>query len=254
MKEQTNILIVDDDVGICETLSDILDEEGYKVFAVNDGIEAIKEVNNSNYKIALIDIRMPKINGVETYKRIKLIKPSMRVILMTAFSDEALGKDALRKGVYCIFYKPLNISELIKFIKKIEIEPLLLIVDDNPDFCETFKDGLEETNYKIAVNYDGKQIIKNFEEYDRDIIFFDVKMPSINGLDLYLTLRKRNPNFTGVMITGYFYEEEVSKMIDEAFKNGLYACLYKPLKRKKIINLIEEICRKKIIEKEIPAI
>lgn len=254
MKEQTNILIVDDDVGICETLSDILVEEGFKVSVVNDGFEAIKEVNKSDYKIALIDIKMPKINGVETYKKIKHIKPSLRVIMMTAFSDEDLGKEALKEGVYTIFYKPLNINELIKFIKKIETETLLLIVDDDPDFCETLKDGLEEANYKVAVNYDGKQTIKNFEENDIDIIFFDVKMPSINGLDLYLTLRKRNPNFTGVMITGYFYEEEVLKMIDEAFKNGLYACLYKPLKRGNLIALIEEICRNKITEKKIFAI
>ena len=254
MKEQTNILIVDDDVGICETLTDILVEEGFKVSVVNDGIEAIKEVNKSNYDIALIDIRMPKINGVETYKKIKLIKPSMRVIMMTAFSAEDLGKEALKEGAYTIFYKPLDISELIRFIKQLEIKTFLMIVDDDPEFCETFKDGLEEANYKIAVNYGSKQAIKTFEENDIDIIFFDVKMPIINGLDLYLTLKNKNPNFTGVMITGYFYEEKVLKMIEVAFKNNLYACLYKPLKGKKIINLIEEICRNKITEKEIPAI
>ena len=254
MKTQTDILIVDDDFGICETLSDILIAEGFKVSVVNDGFEAIKEVNKSDYKIALIDIRMPKINGVETYKKIKLIKPSIRVILMTAFLVEDLGKEALNEGVYSIFYKPLNIKKLIKFIKKIETETFLMIIDDDIEFCETFKDELEEINYNVAVNYDSKQVIKDFEENEIDIVFIDIKMPNINGLDLFLTLRKINPHFTGVMITGYFYEEEVLKMIDEAIKSGLYACLHKPFTRGDLITLIEEICRNKIIEKKIPAI
>ncbi len=77
-------------------------------------------VRKHDYKIAIIDIRMPGINGVETYKKIKYIRPLMKVIMMTAYSVEDLMKEALKEGAYGIIYKLLNINELFNVIKEIE--------------------------------------------------------------------------------------------------------------------------------------
>ena len=243
MEEKTSILIVDDDLGMSETLSDILGELGFKVAVANDGFKAIKMVNKDDYNMALIDIMMPGINGVEIFKEIKNIRPAMKVIMMTAYSVEDLVKEALKECAYGIIYKPLNIDDILNIIEKIEKKPFILIVDDDPHFCETLKDYLEEMKYNISVSYNGKQAISYIKENDVDIILIDVKMPELNGLELFLTIREIKSKITGIMITGY--HSEVKNLVEEAIKNDLYSCLYKPLDKEKLIKLIEEICRKK---------
>ncbi len=241
MEEKTSILIVDDDLGMTETLFDILTDKEYKVDVANEGYTAIELVNKNDYSIAFIDIKMPGINGVETFKKIKHIRPFLKVIMMTAYSVEDLAKEAIKEGVYGIIYKPLNINELFNFIRNIEKKSIILIVDDDTNFCQTFKDLLEEMNYKITVKYSGEQAIKYVKENDIDIIFIDVKMPVLNGLELYHSIKKINPKITGIMITGFYDEEKIRNQIEEAFKNNLYACLYKPLKSEIIVPLMDEI-------------
>ncbi len=252
MEEKTSILVVDDDLGMSETLSDILGEMGYNIAVANDGYKAIEMVSKYAYNIVLMDIKMPGLSGVETYKKVKYIRPSMKVIMMTAYSVESLVEEALKEGAYGVIYKPLNINKLLQFIRKIEKGVFILIVDDDHNFCKTFRDGLKELKYKVTVKYSGKQAIKYIKENDVDITFIDVKMPVLNGLDIYLAIKKINPKISGIMITGYQYEEKIRYLIEEAFKKNLYACLYKPLETEKVVALVEEISRKKLKFKESP--
>ena len=226
-----------------ETLFDILENIGYKVDVANDGYNAIKLISKHDYTIVLMDIKMPGINGVETFKEIKQIRPSTKVIMMTAYSVDNLVKEALKEGAYGIIYKPLNIDNLLHFFKKLEKDINILIVDDDPNFCETLKDALEEVKYKIAVSNNGQQAIKYIKENEVNIVFIDIKIPVLNGLEIYLAIKKINPKVTGIMITGYKYDE-VANLVEEALKNDLYTCLYKPFDKGKVIALIEEICRK----------
>ena len=71
MDNKGNILIVDDDMGICETLSDIMEDKGYRAFMASDGFEAVEKAREVAFDIILMDIRMPGINGVETFRMIK---------------------------------------------------------------------------------------------------------------------------------------------------------------------------------------
>lgn len=226
-----------------ETLSDILDDIGYKIDVANDGYNAIEMISKHDYIMVLMDIKMPGINGVETFKEIKQIRPATKVIMMTAYSVDDLVKEALKEGAYGIIYKPLNIEYLLHFVKKMEKDINILIVDDDPSFCETLKDALEEVKYKIAVSNNGQQAIKYIKENEVNIVFIDIKIPVLNGLEIYLAIKKINPEVTGVMITGYQYDA-VANLVEEALKNDLYTCLYKPLDKGKVIALIEEICRK----------
>lgn len=72
---KANILIVDDDDGMIETLRDILIDLDYNVEIASDGYKAIEIVKNQSFDVILMDIKMPGINGVETFKEIKSIQP-----------------------------------------------------------------------------------------------------------------------------------------------------------------------------------
>ena len=116
------ILIVDDDRGVTGTLGDILTDLGYKVTTVNDGFEAVEAVRRCSFKAVLLDVMMPGMNGIETYKEIKKIRPGICVMFMTAYSVEDLIAEGLREGALGVLYKPLDVRKLIRFIERIRRE------------------------------------------------------------------------------------------------------------------------------------
>ncbi|MQC27405.1 MAG: response regulator [Chloroflexi bacterium] len=101
-RHETNVLVVDDDSGIRFTLEGIIDDEGYMVRGAEDGYQAIELVKEINFHWVFMDIRMPGLNGVETYLEIKKISPKTRVVMMTGFSVEELVSQALEEGVFAV--------------------------------------------------------------------------------------------------------------------------------------------------------
>ncbi len=244
MDDMINILVVDDDLGMGETIFDILSDIGYNVDVANDGYKAIDMIITNDYDMVLMDIKMPGINGVEVLKKIRGIKPSLKVFMMTAYTTDDLVEESLKIGAYGVISKPINIDRLLHFIKKIQKNVKILIVDDNPIFCETLKDNLEIMKYNIIIKNKGKQAIKYIKENDVDIVLIDIKMPVLNGLEVFLEIKKINPKITGIMITAY--RNEVENLVKNALANDLYDCLYKPIESEKIITLIEQIIRKNL--------
>ena len=118
MKEKASILIVDDNINLCKTLSSILGHKGYAVATAQDGLEAIVRVKEQPFDMIFIDIKMPPIDGVETYRRIKKIRPEAMVMMMTAYAVEDLVQEALQEGAYGITYKPLDIERVVAVIEE----------------------------------------------------------------------------------------------------------------------------------------
>ena len=90
MAEKTRVLVVDDDISFAESLTDILMAKGYDAVAVNSGEEALEKIKESSFDVALMDIKMPAMDGVRTFKEIKKLKSSITVIMMTAYSMDDL--------------------------------------------------------------------------------------------------------------------------------------------------------------------
>ena len=114
---KTNVLVVDDDRGIRFTLEGIIDDEGYAVRSAEDGYQAIELAKETAFQWMFMDIRMPGLNGVETYLEIKKISPECRVVMMTGFSVEELVSQALEEGVYAVLFKPLPVEQVLKILR-----------------------------------------------------------------------------------------------------------------------------------------
>ena len=119
MKEKAHILVVDDSISMCKTMSSILKRNGYAVTSAIDGLEAIDRARERPFDITFMDIKMPRMDGVEAYRRIKQIRPDWVVIMMTAYSDDDLLEQALQVGVYDILYKPLDMEKVLKIVNEI---------------------------------------------------------------------------------------------------------------------------------------
>ncbi len=247
MREKTSILIVDDNLSLCRTMSLVLERKGYAVTNAKDGPEAIKRVKKSPFDMIFLDIKMPLMDGVETYKRIKKVRPEVVVVMMTAYAVEDLVQDALKEGAYGIIYKPLDIEKVVGLIeeaKKARQGAFILVVDDNPGTCTTLKNILSKRNYEVGVAYTGEKAIAMTQEEAYGIILIDMKLPTINGLETYLAIRKVNPKAIAIMMTAY--PIEVSDLVEQALNNNAYTCLYKPLDMEKLLRLVDEIRQRKL--------
>lgn len=243
MRNKANVLIVDDDIEMTETLSDILEDSGYDVEVANDGFKAIERVKARAFDVILMDIKMPRINGVETCKEIKSIRPEAVVMMMTAYSVEDLVAEALKEGAYGVMYKPIDIAKVAEFVERIKKSALILIVDDDLSTCETLMDVLKEEGYRTARASSGEEAIKKVQEKSFDVVFIDVKMPVMNGLEVYIALKKIRPDLKVIMMTGY--RQEVKDLLEEAIKNNAYTCIYKPFDVEKVLKLLEGILARK---------
>jgi len=114
----TNILVVDDEEELRKSLAEILELEGLKVSQAQNGYIAIEKARTNQYDIALIDIRMPGINGLETLNQVRSLQPNIKAIMMTGHPMEH-AKNNLRKGIYGILYKPFSITILLTMIQQI---------------------------------------------------------------------------------------------------------------------------------------
>ena len=242
MAEKTNILIVDDDVNFCNSLSKVLAKKGYETTTAESGFRAMELMKEKAFDTVLMDIKMPVMNGVETYKKIKEIKPGTVVIMMTAFSVDDLIREAVKEGVYAVIRKPFDIETIINMIEKAKNGALLAIVDDDPGICKTMKNVLEKEGYSVTTCATGEEAISLARMRPQDIIFIDMKLPVLNGLEVYSEIKKINPKAVIVIMTAY--RQEMDELVRQAIDKGAYTCLYKPFDMDEAIKIIDEISKK----------
>lgn len=243
MDDKASVLIVDDDVGMGETMSDIMEDKGYRTVIALDGYEAVEKVREKAFDVILMDIKMPGMDGVETFKQIKKIHPETAVVMMTAYAVEDLIREALREGAYGVFHKPFDMEEMMRLIEDVRAGGLILVVDDDPDACVSLKDILETKGYQVGTASSGEEAIEIARENRHDMIFIDMQLPTISGLQTYLAIREVNPEAVAVMMTAH--RREMSDLVEEALKKDAYTCLYKPFDVGEVMTLVDEICRRK---------
>ena len=241
------IMIVDDNVNLCRTMSLILKGKGYDVTVANNGSEAIERARETkHFDIVFIDIKMPLMDGVETYKQIKKIIPRAAVVMMTAYAVEDLIQEALEEGAHGVIYKPVDIDKAIALIeetKETRKGALIMIVDDDPAICTTFRKILQKRACKVGTAQTGEEAIAMAREESYDIYFIDIKLPTMNGLETHLAIRRIRPEAITIVITAY--AQEMSDLIDAALQEGAYSCMHKPLDMPIVLRLIEEVLEKK---------
>ena len=118
MQEKSKILVVDDEPGMRTFLEIILRKEGYSVETAADGMKALDNINNNVFDLAILDILMPVMNGIEVLKRIIEKSPETTVIIITAFASHETAIEAMKLGAYDYITKPFKIDEIKLVIKK----------------------------------------------------------------------------------------------------------------------------------------
>ncbi|MGR3293538.1 MAG: response regulator [Candidatus Scalindua sp.] len=232
MQNQFNILVVDDEPGIRITLAGILEDEGYNVIVAEDGYQGIIAAEKMNFKVAFIDMKMPGINGIETFKEIKKISPDTIIFFMTAFLAEDTLNEAAKLQTQAILYKPLDMDLILKLLKEDLTKTTILIVDDEISIRDTLQGVLEERGYKVYVAENGYTAIQMAKNTHFDIMFIDVLMPGIDGFQTLEEVKKIDPVTNVIMMTG----QNIEDFTGQAVSRGAFAHITKPVD---FVNLLQ---------------
>jgi len=116
-KEKVNILVAEDEADLRDILKVTLEQEGYRAILASDGDEAIKRIEKKSFQMALIDLKMPGVNGKELVFKIKQINPLMPIVIVTG-SPDFKEEVSLKKQVYEYIYKPFRLNELVGVVKE----------------------------------------------------------------------------------------------------------------------------------------
>lgn len=237
MAKNVNLLIVDDDVSMLETIGDVFQDRGYNVAMVEDGRRAIKLVSRRYFDVILMDIRMPGINGLETYKEVKKIIPTAAVIMMTGDSKEELVKKTIEEGAYAVIYKPFNVKKVIKIVEEALRKPVILIVDDRVEDRETLRDILAGRGYRVVLAKDGYEAVGLTQKGDFDVVLLDIKMPGMDGVKTLERIKEFRPEAGVIMMTAYSMEE----FVEDSLRKGAYTCLFKPIDVEKMLEAVQKV-------------
>ncbi|GAI09121.1 unnamed protein product, partial [marine sediment metagenome] len=160
MDRPAKILVVDDEVNLLQSLSDVLKKKGYSVATAQNGLEALKKLKERYFNMAIVDFKMPKMGGMELLEVMKERYPQTPVVILTGYGTIKSAVDTMKKGAYNYLIKPFSPDEILLIANKImeeenlreenrflrqELEKKGEIITQNEEMCR-----LKELIEKVA--------------------------------------------------------------------------------------------------------
>ncbi len=232
---ETRILIVDDDEDIRSNMSDILGEMGYRTSAAADGPQALQLLEQNSYDIALLDLRMSGMDGLELYRTMRNLYPETEAFLVSAYTGDDVADEAIRSGILRVFRKPLDVAELIRTIDEALRRLLVLVVDDDKAVAGELQATLHQHGYRVGVALTEHDALKHLHSATYDMVLLDIDSEDVNPVRVLAALRKKNPDARALIVSGSTTDQGA---IEQLLAGGASGVCYKPID---IDNLLERL-------------
>ena len=142
--ERSKILIAEDEKTQRDLLEGFLIKEGFSVEAVANGREVLQKLKGNFFDIALIDYKMPELDGLQTLREIRKLYPDLPVVMMTAYGTVETAVASMKEGALDYLTKPIDLDELLLMLPKV-IERTTLI-KENKELKAQLQDRYASTN------------------------------------------------------------------------------------------------------------
>lgn len=232
------VLIVDDNRDLAESLAMVLEGRGYNVELAYSGQQAVDAFKDTKFDIAFMDVKMPGMNGVESYLEIKKMYPDARVVMMTGYRVEQLLEQAVEAGAWGVLHKPFEPAVLIEILEKIK-QGGILIVDDDPDFLMSVKNLLTDHGWSVYTASSGQEAIARIVNNGIDILILDIRMPVMNGLETYLELKNKGYVIPTIIVTAFADDEK--EVLEQLNKLSVSGVLVKPFDPNTLLSELENL-------------
>jgi two-component system, NtrC family, response regulator HydG len=234
-----SILVVDDEVDTCSNLSDILTDLGYSVDVAHEGQTALQMVRQKPYDVALLDFKMPGMDGLTLYREIKKLRAGTVAIVVTAYAGGETKAEALAAGAWHVLSKPVDFPNLLSLVNEALGQPLVMVVDDDHDLCENLWDLLRERGYRICLAHDEAEAAERLHGREFKIVLIDMKLGTGDGATVFRSVRKSNPQARTVVITGH--RSEMDQLVKKIMDEGADAVCYKPFDVPGLLSTLQKL-------------
>lgn len=222
-----------------EGLAETLEIEGHEVEIANSGEEAIARFQVKDFDLTFMDVKLPGKNGVESFLEIRALKPEARVMMMTGYSLQHLLDEALDGGALGVLKKPFDIDAVVELVSSVGKGSRVLLVEDDVDFGALVKEMLEKNGHWVRHCIDGPDAIAKCRDGGIDVVFLDLRLNGVTGLDVFKQIRAIDETLPVVVITAYADEE--FKTIAEMKSMALTDIISKPVNPDKLLDCINDL-------------
>ncbi len=237
------VLIVDDDKGMADTLSDILELKGFKTATSESGERALEAIHSDNFDCVLSDIKMPGMTGIELNKAIKQSKPDLPVVFMTAYTEEHSLEEGINEGAVSYLEKPVDIEKLLSFLALLKRINSLLIVDNDPAFCENLSNILRQQGFLTQQLINPLIAVDDIESQDQ-IVILNLTNGGTKEGKIINELRKRDVKQPIILITDF--ESRMSPEIRKFVEKKEIKCFERPVDYQKFTRHLKSINLKRL--------
>ncbi|PQO43926.1 PAS domain S-box protein [Blastopirellula marina] len=227
MPSRLSILVADNEQEACRQLQQVLASLGCKADFAHDGPTALELAENCPYDVALLDLRIPGMDGVELFRRLKSLHGDTAIIV-TAHAANNTAEIAVGDAAIAVLPKSLEFSRLTNLVDEILEQPLLLVIDDDRALCEGLRDQFLEKGYPVHAAYSLTELRTIFKlDSDDKLLLLNLPLEDRNADELYEIVRDAAPAARIILITEH--KSELDHIVNMVMSEGAYDYLLKPI-------------------------
>jgi two-component system, NtrC family, response regulator HydG len=231
------VFVIDDDRDHAESIADVLEMRGYEVEIAFTGEDGVARFRDVDFDIVFMDVKLPGMNGVETFFEFKKIRPNAKVMMMTGYSVEQLIAQAVENGAMGVLRKPFSITDVIETLAKVKPRGMVLVADDNPDFVDSIEPILAARGYRVEIARTGPEALTLAGSKEITCLVLDLKMPVLSGIEVYLKLKELGQLVPTIFVTGY--PDEKQGVLDQIKPSQTEGILVKPFDPAELLRAVD---------------
>lgn len=189
-----HVLVVDDNAALAENIAEILEEEGFATTVATGPEDALAAARRRPIDAAVLDVRMPGMDGVTLTARLTQLHPGATVVLMTAHTRDERLRDAIRAGVRAVLPKPVPLDALLATLAAPNLaEPIdVLMVEDDIELAASVAEALEPGGFRVRLARSLASARRQAEQRAPEVLIVDVRLPDGDGALLAEELAARH--------------------------------------------------------------
>jgi DNA-binding NtrC family response regulator len=201
-KKKVNILLVDDNRKFLGSVSERAKLKGFHVLAAENGAAALEIAKKTSIHVAVIDQRLPDMEGLVVITKLKAMIPDVRTILLTGHGDEKL-KEATQ-ALNSTYFEKEEMNRFWEFLSNLPLGGInILLVDDNKKFVNALAERIRLKGYEPLVALNGREALEIAESNKIQMAVVDQRMPDMDGLVVITKLKEIDPHINTLLLTGH---------------------------------------------------
>jgi CheY-like chemotaxis protein len=250
-QEPRVVVVADDEAEIRAILADFLGLYGFAVAEATDGLQLLAQVERSRPVAVIVDVNMPRLDGLAAVRQLRAAHPSLRIIVVTGSAEDARER-ALAAGATAALAKPLPLADLLPALglapEPSEDRPAagpargasnlrgrIVVVDDDPELRAVLVEMLELQGHSVIAVGSAADAVRILAEHRPDVMLLDIYMPGLTGVDALPVLKRMAPEMRVIMVSGSSDEEAARRTLAW----GAFDYIVKPVQMARLTHLVE---------------